>query len=109
MDKTKDEILAYYAGLDVDTLDKKRDIKILELRDCLHKLNKFKDDLLCLKHAKRKELIGLQHSLSKVDQLLQGDDELFKLKRLVLEYQGVRDKIKLELSIIESYFWKAKA
>lgn len=108
MEKTKDQILEQFAKMSVDSLDKLRDSKTIDLRDTLSKLYKAKDDLLCTKHEKRKELILEGNTLSKTEQLLKGDDVLFKMKRIVLGLTEVKNKLNLELELIKSFFWKAR-
>lgn len=104
----RDKILAEYAAKDVDTLDRERDKKILELRECLSRLYKAKDSELVKRHEKRKQLIAEGNSLSKTEQLLKGDDGLFLMKRIVMELSDVKNKISLELEVIKNYFWKAR-
>ena len=108
MDK-KDEILDKLGKMSVDQLDKLRDEKQVELKDAMHKYSKSKDDLMVLKHNKRKELIEQGNSLSKTEQLMRGDEAIFNQSRLVLALSEEKNQLKLTIEIVSSYFWKARA
>lgn len=107
MDK-KDEILDKLSKLSVDQLDKLRDSKQVEMRELLKKLYKAKDDELTLRFNKRKELIAEGNSLSKTEQLLKGDEELYGMKKLVLGYTALKKQLEIELELLKDFFWKAK-
>ena len=104
----KDKILEKLQSMTLDELDKMRDRKILELRELLTKYHKAKDDELVARHEKRRQLIDDGCSLNKAEQLLRGDEELYKMKRIIMEYASLKKKIELEISLITNYYWKAK-
>ena len=108
MDK-KDEILDKLSKMNVDTLDKLRDKKQLEMREMLKKYYKAKDDECLMKYNKRKELIAQGNSVSKTDLLLRNDEELFLTKRLIIELTAAKKQLEIELELAKEYFWKARA
>ena len=107
MDK-KDEILDKLGKMNVDQLDKLRDKKQLEMREILKKYYKAKDEELTCKHEKRKELMK-NNSLSKVEQLLRADEELYLHKKLILSLTDVKKQLEIELELVKDFFWKARA
>ena len=104
----KDKILEKLQSMTLDELDKMRDRKILELRDLLTKYHKVKDDELVARHEKRRQLIDDGCSLNKAEQLLRGDEELYKMKRIIMEYASLKKKIELEIELVSSFYWKNK-
>lgn len=105
----KDDILERLSKLSADEIDRKRDEKLLELREMSNKFYIAKDTEFTLKYNTRKKLLNEGHSFSKVENMLRADEELFKLKRLVMEYGSVKKKIELELEILKSLYWRARA
>ena len=104
----KDKVLEKLASMDSDDLSNLRDKLLLELKGVLHKYHKAKDDELVARHEKRKKFLDEGNSLSKTEQLLRGDDELFQLKRLVSQLGDLKNKLKLEVEITTNYYWKNK-
>jgi len=107
MDK-KDEILDKLSKMNVDTLDKLRDKKQLEMREILKKYYKAKDEELTCKYEKRKEL-GKEHSLSKVEMMLRADEELYLHKKLILSLTDVKKQLEIELELIKDFYWKNRS
>ena len=106
MDK-KDEILDKLSKLTVDQLDRMRDSKQVEMRDIVKQYYKAKEEELIYKHKKRKELLE-DNSLSKTAMLLQADDELYKLKRIILGLTDIKKQLEIELELIKDFYWKAR-
>ena len=107
MDK-KDEILDKLSKMNVDTLDKLRDKKQLEMKELLKKYYKAKDEELTCKYEKRKEL-GKEHSLSKVEMMLRADEELYLHKKLILSLTDVKKQLEIELELIKDFYWKNRS
>ena len=104
----KDKVLEKLASMTPDDLSDLRDRKLVELKDVLHQYHKAKDDELVARHEKRKKFLEEGNSLSKTEQLLKGDEELFQLKRLVSQMGDLKSKLKLEVEIASNYYWKNK-
>ena len=85
-----------------------KDKKLLELKEAMHKYHKAKDEELVLRHNKRREFLDEGNSLSKSEQMLRADDELFHKKREVSQLGDMKNQLKLTVEIINGYYWKAR-
>ena len=108
MEQTKDQILEQLSKMSSEQLDKVKCKKLLELKDALKDKHKWKDNLLVLKREKEKTLLQSGLKESQIERELRRDEELFKLKRLASEAGYLVSKIKLEIEILEDFFWRNK-
>ena len=88
-------------------LDKMRDETQLELKGILHEYYIARDEELTKRHEKRKELLK-ENSLSKTEQLLRADEELYLLKKKILALSTKKKETELKIDILRNYFWKAR-
>lgn len=105
--KTREQILEELSKLDTDQLDKMRNSDLVELKLKLHDYHLSKDDFLCLKHSKRKEHIKT-NSMSRTEQLLRCDDELFNLKRKEMGLSDLVKQLRVKIEIVGNLYWRAR-
>jgi hypothetical protein len=103
----KKEVLDKLSNMSVDQIDKLKDEKLVEYRTALHEYHQAKDDEMVKRHEKRKELLK-ENSHSKVEMLLRSDEELFQLKRKVVNMGDLKNQLKLAIEILNNYYWRAK-
>lgn len=108
MEKTKDKVLEQLSKLSVEQLDAMRCEKLLELNRALKQQHLYRDNLLVARRDTEKKLVESGMRESQIEREMRRSPELFKLKRLVGESSYLVKKIKLQISIISSYFWANK-
>lgn len=104
---SNDEVLQKLSQMLPADLDKMRDETQLELKGILRKYYVARDEELTKRHEKRKELLK-ENSLSKTEQLLRADEELYLLKKKILASSTKKKETELKISILSSYYWKNK-
>lgn len=104
----KQTILNKLNQCSLDQLDKIRDDLQAKLTGMLKEYHLAKDELLTTKHNKRKSLLELGNTHSKVEQLLRADDELFNLKRKVMGLSDNKKELEHQLEIVTNFYWKAR-
>ena len=108
MDKLKQDILDKISAMPSYEIEPILDKKRLDLRNILREYHKTKDDEMVLRHSKRTAWLNEGHSFSRVDQMIRSDDELYKLKRKILELSGKKQDCKLAIEILEGAYWRNK-
>ncbi len=109
MEKTKDQVLEQLSKMSPEELDKVKCKKLLELKDALKEKHKWKDNLLVSRRDKERALLKSGLKESQIERELRRDEELFMLKRLVGESRYLVNKIRLEVEILEDFFWRNKS
>ena len=104
----KDQILAKLSAMLPDDLDKMRDKLHLEQLEVLKEYAQTKDEELTMKYGKRKALLAEGHAVSKVENMLRADEELFLKKKMLIALGTKKKEIAIRLELTKSFFWKNK-